>query len=224
MRAVSQTRVTGDRLSRWLALCGVGAPLAMAAFVTVAGLMAPGYSHISETISQLGAAGRPHPQVMNSGFIIYGLLINGFAYGLYRRLGRGSGAKAVWLLLALHGLGVLLSGVFHDDPRSQEPATLGSALHSAFASLAFAALIVAMAVLARSMRHNPAWQGIAFISMAIAALNLVISPLFLLEAFEPIEGALQRAFIGTSVVWVELVSWRSFRLSRETARVRQQPG
>ena len=59
-----------DRASRWLSLCGVMAPPILIVFIIVAAFVTPGYSHISETVSQLGAQGRPHPEVMNAGFII----------------------------------------------------------------------------------------------------------------------------------------------------------
>jgi len=212
-----------DWVSRWLSLCGGAAPLVMVVFIITAALVTPGYSHLSETVSQLGAQGRPHPEVMNAGFIIYGLLINGFAYSLYRRLERHTGAKTVWLLLGIYGTGVLLSGIFQDDSKALGTvATMQGTMHSVFAMIGFFALVIGMVVFARIVYLNPAWRGFMQFSIAIAVLNLVLSLMFLIEVFGPVEGLLQRAFYAISLVWVEVVSLRSLRLSSSTGVERQR--
>ncbi len=122
----------------------------LALFIFVAALLTPGYSHMSETISQLGAQGRPHPEVMSTGFIVFGLLVNGFAYGLYRRLQDHAGARIVWILLTIYGIGVSLSGIFQDGSKAPGTETnLESTLHSVFAMIGFLALIAGMWVFAR---------------------------------------------------------------------------
>lgn len=206
-----------DRVSRWLLLCGVIAQPVVVVFVIAASLVTPGYSHLSETVSQLGIHGRPHPEVMNTGFIIYGLLINGFAYGLYRRLGRHTGAKAVWLLLGIFGTGILLSGIFQDDPRALSAVTtMEGALHPIFAVIAFLAVVIGVVVFARIVYLNPAWRGFMPFSVAIVVLNLVLSVMFLIEALDPVHGLIQRCLFAISMVWIEAVSLRSLRLSSST--------
>jgi len=184
----------------------------LVAFLVCAVLATPGYSHMAETISQLGAQGRPHPEVMNTGFIICGLLTSSFGYGLYRVLGRGTGAKAVWLLLGISGVGIILSGIFQTDPKALDtPATLEGTLHSVFATLAFLPLTIAMVVFSKVVYRDLAWRGLARMSVAIAVLNLVLSLMLMLGAFPQIEGALQRAFLITSLIWMEAISLRSSR-------------
>ena len=189
----------------------------LVAFIIGAALVTPGYSHVSETVSQLGAQGRPHPEVMNTGFIVYGLQINCLAYGLYRWLGRHTGAKMVWLLLGAYGTGVLLSGIFQDDSKALgTPATLEGTLHSVFAMVAFFALVIAMVMFARIVYFYPAWRNIALLSLVIALLNLALSLMFLMEVFGSVEGLLQRFFYVISLVWVEAVSLRCLRLPSST--------
>lgn len=186
--------------------------------------MTPGYSHLSETISQLGVRGRPHPEVINAGFIVYGLLINGFAYGLYRHLGRHRGAKTIWLLLAISGVGILLSGVFHADWEAPgAPTTLEGTAHAVFAQVAFFAFAIQIIVFARIVCRKPAWRGFTQLSVAIVVVDLVLSLMFLMEVSPSAEGALQRSFFGLSLVWVEAVSLRSLQMPSSAGSREESP-
>ena len=220
MRAEEPSADAVDTASRWLSLCGVLIPWAMAGFVIAASLANPGYSHVSETVSLLGTRGRPHPEVIRVGFVIVGLLTYCFAWGLHRVLGRGPRAKATWLLLA-SGTCVLLSGLFRDDPVAPgEPETLEGTLHSAFAIGALWGLVLSMLAFAMAVHRDPAWSGFAWLSIAAVALVLVSSAGFLAETLHPFEGLQQRFLYAVLLVWVEAVSLRSFRLAGRQGRRR----
>jgi hypothetical membrane protein len=182
--------------------------------IVVAGLLTPGYSHLSDTISQLGAQGRLHPGLMNTGFIIYGVLIIGFSYALYRQLGYSTAARVAWLMLTMYGVGIILAGIFRDFPDGTNTViNLEGILHNVFATAAFFALLGGMLMFAKIVYHRPAWHGLTWFTIAIAAFNLVLSLIFITEVFVSVEGGLQRLFYFTSLVWKELVSIRLFRLS-----------
>jgi len=203
---------TAGRATRWLLLCGVLAPPVLAVFVIAAAAVTPGYSHLSDTVSQLGARGRPHPEVMNAGFIVYALLLSGFAHGLYRHLGRSTGARAVWLLLTICGLTIILSAIFQDDSMALgDVTTLEGILHGVFAQIAFFALVIGMTVFARVVYLKPEWRCFTQFSLAVVVLNLVLSLMFLIEVATPVEGALQRSFFGLSLAWLLAVSLRALR-------------
>ncbi len=198
-----------DKISRWLALCGVLTLPALTVFIVIAGLVTPGYNHLSETVSQLAARGRPHPEIMVTGFILYGVLINGFALYMYRCLGNHSSARAVWLLLEIHGIGIIFSAVFKDDPKTPYTiATLTGILHDAVSSISFLALMAVIWMLAKITYQDPAWRGFARFSIVVGVLGLVLSLMFLIDIFNPIEGLLQRTFYFLSLVWIEVISLR----------------
>jgi hypothetical protein len=212
-------RRANERAIGWLLLCGILSPLLLGIFVIVAGLVTPDFSFVSDSISQLGARGRPHPEVMNGGFMVCGVLINGFAHGLYWRLGRSGVAKMVWLLLTIQSVGVVLSGVFQvdfqvDSNALSAPSTLEGTLHCIFSQVAFFALLFGIALFAMIVYRNPAWRGFTQISLAIFVLNLVLLLVFLIGRAEPVDGVLQLSFFGISLVWLVAVSLRSLRLPR----------
>lgn len=214
MRADTQQARAADPVSRWLCVCGALIPWVMAAFVIAASLANPGYSHVSETVSLLGTRERVHPEVINLGFVVLGVLTLCFARGVYRVLGRRSGARVVWLLLAACGACVVVSGLFQDDPQVPgQPGTLEGALHSAFAFGAFFALLIAMLAVAKSVHRDPAWSGFTRLSAGIAAFAFALSLCMPAEAFRPFEGLLQRFLYAALLVWVEAIAFRSYHLA-----------
>lgn len=213
MDATSLLMRIHDRVNRPFLMCGVLAPPLLGVFVIAAGLVTPEYSYLSEPISQLGAQGKAHPEVMNAGLILSGMLITGFSYGLYRRLGSSGVAKMIWLLLAIDGIGIVLSGIFQADSKALGPAsTLEGSLHSIFGQLAFFALLIGILMFARVVYRMPAWRGFTRMSLAVFVLNLVLLLVFLTKVSGTVEGALELSFFGISLVWLEAVSLRSLRL------------
>jgi len=215
---VSSGTVRNRFISKWLLLCGIIAPPILAIFIISAAAITPDYSHISETVSQLGAHGRPYPEVMNAGFITYGLLIMGFAYGLYQVFEKSRNAKITWLMLTIYGAGIILSGIFQDDVKSLSSfTTLEGALHTVFAQVAFFCLVIGMWFFARTVHLDSSWRGFTQFSIAIAVFNLLSSLVFLMEFSQPIEGLLQRAFYMTSLTWIGMVAARSLRVLKQRA-------
>lgn len=213
MTANSLSMQTSQRMSRGLLLCGVLAPPVLTVFVMSAALLTPGYSHITQTVSQLGAYDKPHPEVMNTGLAIYGLMIGAFGYGLHRQLGASGSAKAIWILLSISGLGILMSGVFQTDPRALDaPTSTEGMLHGTFAYISFSTFAVGACIFARVVYRDPAWRGFAHLSLAVVALSVILTFVFRMDSVRPVEGLVQRAAYGTLPLWVEAVAIQSLRL------------
>ena len=195
-------------------LCGVAAPPVLVSFVIAATVLTPGHSHVSDHISALGAHGSSHAAVMNAGFAVHALLLMGLAYGLYRRLGTGRGAKAGWGLLAVSGVGTALSAIFRDDLSAPNPATsLEGTLHAVSAQVALFAFLIAVLVFAVVVRRSPEWRGFAPLSVIVVVLNLALFVPFLVGGVTSIEGALQRSLFGLSLLWLTAVSLRALWLA-----------
>src|SRR5215472_13330112 len=90
------------------AVSGVMLVLMLFVFVIVAGTR-PGYSHLQDTISALGARGAPGQWWFTAVNIAGAPLILAFGYAVQRRLAVGF---ATFLLLILVGIGAVLVGSF----------------------------------------------------------------------------------------------------------------
>jgi hypothetical membrane protein len=205
--------VINARAIRWLLFCGIAACLLLTIFVIAAALLTPDYSRWLEPISQMGAEGRPHAQVINAGFIIIGLLLSGFAYGLYCHLGRCILAKMVWLALAVSSIGIILLGIFQADWKALGvTGTLEDNLHSVFAQVTFISFVTCMAMFTMLAHRKRLWCAFKRVSLAFFLANLVLLALLDAQVSWAGHGALEFSFMGLSLVWLVAVSLRSLRL------------
>lgn len=210
----SETVKTGSAM-RMLLACGMLAPLLMMAFAVAAGLVTSGHDFMSQTLSQLGTGDAPSPLVMNTGFVLCGISLFGFSHGLCWRLGHCSTAGALRLLLMAAGTGIVLIGFVHADPTVPGgTTTLEGNLHNVFAGVAYLALLIGMIVFAMAVQRRREWRGFTQASWAVVMLNSVMLLALAMEWSEGIEGGLQLAFSGTSLLWLGAVSLQSLRLPR----------
>jgi len=205
------------RFHSWLIFCGVIAPPILVIVIITATIVTPDYSFVSETVSQLGAHGRPYPLIMNIGFITYGLLILGFAYSTYKMFIPSKSIRTFWLMFMIYGTGVILSGFLKDDVAGNSISTLEGFLHSLFAQVAFFALIIGIWFFARGVYYSSPWNKIARFSIAIAIFNLLSSMVFLFEFSQPVEGLLQRFFYTATLIWIEIISIKALHITRNSS-------
>lgn len=131
-----------------IASLGILANLMFWPLMFVMASVRPDYSHLHQAISELGSIGAPRMWVWNVfGYIIPGLLLAAFGWGLVRLLRSGSRTAAG--LLALAGIGLALTGVFPADMDHRQSLTTSLHMAGVLMSLAAWALsLVAIAVLA----------------------------------------------------------------------------
>ncbi len=198
---------------RWFSFCGVLAPALLLGLYITASLLNLGFDQIGHTVSRLGAEGVVHPEVMNSGFIMFGVLMLLFPVGLYMRFGNSFMAKLLWLALALCGLGVLLVGVFHVDPLGAPgPKSIESILHSVFASMSIVSLVVGMLAAADIFQRYPAWRGFVVPSVFLAAVILSLVVLSRAGVIDRWIGLCERLFYTLAFGWIWAAGLRSFLL------------
>jgi len=192
-----------------LAMCGVVAPLALIISVIAGALVTPGYSQLSETISQLSSQDSPHPEFMITGFVTYGLLMIGLACELSRSLRPHRHAKIVRLSLMVHGIGFLLGGVLRADPTAAHIVrTPMGIMHNVSVFFGCLALVFGMFTFARIASYNTAWRVFAKFSFVVISLVLAVFFISQLPAAACIDGLLQRLYGTPPLIWVELVSIR----------------
>lgn len=207
MNSINTDKNTGKY--RRLLLCGVIAPPALAAFVIITTLITPGYSQVAETVSKLGAQGRPYYYILNTCFIAYGLLITCFACGIYHMPGNNTLEKVISYTMGVHGFFMILTGIFQDDLEGANAViTLEGVLHDLFSVLSFIGLVVVMFLVIRKVYGTSPWGGFTLFTFTVIALNFILSVIFWTEVFSPAEGIIQRIFYGMSLVWIEVFSIR----------------
>ena len=136
-------------------LCGLSAPVLWATSIAICGALRPGFSHVTQYISELGERGSSTELIMRyAAFVPTGLMHLTFAAFLavtFRENRLGVLAAA---FLGLNGLGRIGAGVFACDAGCGGLAlSLSQRMHSLSATLGFMALIVSVALWSIAFRQ-----------------------------------------------------------------------
>lgn len=135
-------------------------PVIFIACWLIGGQIAPGYSPISEPISELAAVGSKTRPLMNVGLAAFALGVGTAAWPMRSRL--GPWAAAAMAVNALMTVGVLAT------PLDNSPSA--DTLHAIFAGLAYIWL-TAVGLLAARYLRNRAWLVIGLITGAALAIR-----------------------------------------------------
>ena len=149
-------------LTRLLTLVAIAGPIYYVGFVTVLGMLWPGYDPIGQTQSELGAVDAPNGLLMNvAGFMALGVVIMAFAAAYHLVLRPGPWKLLATVLMALAGAGMIVVGFFPCDAGCVD-VTRTSELHSTFSmpgaiGLPAAAMLSSLAF-RDDGRLGPAWH------------------------------------------------------------------
>jgi len=208
---------TPSSFVRYGAIAGFASPIIFIALVVVMGSLYPGYSHLTNFISDLGAfdapfdAPRPHVQRFN--FFQFGVGISVLALALYNGMERPSRIGLAFQLTI--GLGIFLSGIF--PGHTLDSASHESLLHNLVGMLAFLLIMLVPIITGWTFRKREEWRELAPYSIAMTPLLIAM---FILMGYadsrpEGAPGLFQRLFLSTWMLWMILVSSRLYRLEVE---------
>jgi hypothetical membrane protein len=206
---------------RLVGLLGIGAwVLFWTASVALAAFR-PSYSHVVNTISELGAVGTPHATAWNVlGFIIPGVLL-ALAGATIARTANPEPSVSRTLatvLFVLCGLAVSGQGVFPAEMTNGVADVTSASTRGHFMSslLSGATWAVGALVLVGPMKRNPSWRSLYIVSAALVALTLAAS--FTLRGALP-DGLAQRIGNAFFCIWFILMSLKLVRLESRRSRI-----
>jgi hypothetical membrane protein len=191
--------------SKFLALSGVIGPILFTIVVIILGLLRPDYSHVSEQISKLGEVGAPNAAIQDANFIVFGLLVVVFAYGLHKGIGDGRGSRIGPILIGIGGMvGFMGAGVF----------SLPSPIHAPVSIIGLTALMVATFAISRRLKRDSRWHSYGSYSLIFGGIAVVLFlVVFIAGPQSPWFGLIQRLFIAPLFVWLEIMALHLARIS-----------
>ena len=185
----------------------------VALFVLVAAALTPGYSHVSQFMSELGATGTTYELwVRFGGFLPAGLLLLAFCFVALRALPRTPGVVLGLLGLAVYAAGYLVASVYPCDLgcRPEEPST-SQLIHNIGGGLGY---ILAPAFLLTLARAALAWPGAAKLVVAgYVAAAVALAGLLTLSPSSDLVGVSQRALEVAVLGWVVMLGFYLWRRS-----------
>ena len=187
--------------------CAILSLVVLAAATIAGGMAYPGYDHLTQYISELGATGAPTSQGVSLAFMISGAFLTAF-WLLCARLFPHSIVSVVGFgLSALNGMGLLLGGVFRCDFEcSTEDLSPAAVLHDVFGGVGYLCGIAGVFVVGIAARDWPQGRGLFGLSL-ICGIPAALAIWLIHPAFEWY-GAAQRVVEIALTVWTMAVALR----------------
>lgn len=217
---MSQDSTSGNSTMGLLALCGIAAPIVFVTLVTFAAFLYPGYSHITQAVSELGGVEAKNPLIQNINFFLLGVLILAFAVGLHQGIDGGRGSKLGPVLMGFFGVSSGVANAVLPCDAGCEFQSLTGTLHNVTGLAGFLAAIVGMFVISRRLGQDLHWRSYQRYTLVSAAAALISLLLWIGVAkaagVGSVNGVLQRLFIGVWLLWIEVTAIKLFWLSRRS--------
>lgn len=196
----SQSR--GVMLKKLVMLSACLGALSIVLLTVIGGAAFPGYSHASQFISELGARGAPHAQLVNfGGFLPAGVLVCVFAVLAWKALPGSAGTTIGLVGIALFGVGYLVAAYFPCEAgcRPAEP-SFSQLVHNALGLAGYLSAPLALTILGWQAR---AWPGGRLLSMLgfVGALTAFIGLSLLSPEFAYV-GVAQRVLELSVLTWI----------------------
>ena len=227
-RAETQLRArASERLRRVLlraaAICGLLAPVTFVAGLLLGDLAQPdAFSPADDNISDIGAQTADQAWLYNQiAANLNGLLILGFALGLWRVLGSGWLARIGVLGLAVLGLCRFLEGFLRLDCRGMDAGCENTSwqadAHGIESAITAALFFLVPPVLALAFRRLPGWRDLWLPTLLAVPVIIAVSVLFSILG----NGAATRAASIVWFLWLGLVAFRLLRIASLGFRAEQ---
>jgi hypothetical membrane protein len=193
---------TPDRITRWLAWCGVVGPVVYVLMFTLAGLLRPGYSPVHQTISDLGVGS--NSWLVDGSSVLNGLLAIALVAAFFRTMRTILTERSRWLLamlITLPPLGFAVAGIF-----TEAPSTLN--VHWLVGADLAVGPVIAFAVVGAVLRGDRRWRSWGTYSLVAGGVTVVLVGL-MFWVFTP-GTTLAEAHLGglmERIVVFEVLAW-----------------
>ena len=199
---------------RLIGFLGIAAWVIFWTASAVLAALRPSYSHVINTLSELGAVGTPHATMWNVlGFIIPGTLLAIVGATIVRAANAEPSPSRILatVLLALSGLAIAGQGVFAAEMTNGVADVTSASTRAHFISslVSGAAWAIGALLLVGPMKRNPRWKSLGLISVVLVVLTVVAS--LALRGTLP-DGLAQRVGNAFFCAWFVLMSLKLISL------------
>src|SRR6516162_9648767 len=225
-----RTGLVGRPLSvrAWLLLAaGTVGGLVFTGVYLAEGATRAGYQTLVQPVSALSLG--PGGWVQQLNFVVFGVLVCLSAVGWRAALAPGRGALAFPMLRLIAGVGLVMDGLFAQDPSGgytpgarAGAATVHGQLHTLFAVITIIALVGGCFVLAARFAAEPLWRRWPVFAAAAGVATITFIAAFgAAGGHGGLAGLWERAAGGATSVLTVAVLTRLAVISRRVARARR---
>jgi hypothetical membrane protein len=201
---------------RFLSMCGVVAPVLFVFMTILGGAIRPGYSHISDTVSELFSPGSPNKLLLDTLFTIYALLLALFGIGVLQ-LVRGSkqstriGIIGASMFITMGLVSVATATIFPQDAWGSPP-TFPGQMHMILSGIVGLLSILSMLLIGIWFNRAEIFPGFGTYSFITVGAVVLSAGFFAAKMGSPIMGLTERITILVGFLWTFILAlWMSSR-------------
>lgn len=201
---------------RYLYLCGVIAPLLFVFMTILGGVLRPGYSHISDTVSELFSPGSPNKLLLDSLHIIFTLLLILFGIGVLRFVRRNKqdsriGMIGAGLYIVMGILSVTTATIFPQDAWGSSP-TFAGEMHKILSGVIGVLSILSFLLIGCWFKRDGILRGFWVYSLITVVLVILSTGVYVANMGGPYMGLTERITILLGFQWTFILAfWMSSR-------------
>jgi glucan biosynthesis protein C len=217
----SQEEQKGKRLARLLLFLGILVPLIYLGAVLGSAWYYPGYDHVTQYVSELGAKASPHREIFNDGIMACGVAAILGAFGFFlalHRLSRGFVfATLTTVALGIWGISMVMGGYYPlPDPRHNAYG-LGMAIEAAPLFLLLALMRSSKLGWLKALSVLVLLASGGLLAIMMGAGQMAHIPQLVVHKSDV--GLWQRAYAASIIPWIGLAA---LGLSGAMARVQRR--
>lgn len=197
---------------RFLSICGVIAPVEFGFMTILGGAIRPGYSHISDTVSELFSPGAPNKSLMDPIFWIYSILLVLFGLGILQFVRSSEhttrfGIAGAWLYIAMGLVTMTIATVFPQDAWGSPP-TFDGQMHIILGGVIGLLFLLSMSLIGIWFYRSKIFPGFGVFSFIDIGVVLLLTGVFTTNWGSPIMGLTERIVIFSGFLWTfSLALW-----------------
>ncbi len=191
------------RIIKSLPLFSIIAPIYFLVISSVATIITPNYSAISDSYSVLARYGMPYSSLITVGFVGYALMIQALGALLYINAQSKSWGILLWILVFIYGLSGIFASIYRNASDTQIYWMLSEgSMHDLASKIGFFAILLTIILSVRVIDHAHNQLHWRIFSLAIACSTLAFAIPFGFRIFPNHLGVLQRGFFITIMIWI----------------------
>lgn len=194
------------------AIIGFLAPVVFWLTYFVMASQRPEYSFLTKAVSELGSADAPNKWTWNIlGYILPGILIAVFSFGLYQNIVKKPSGKLPLIGLFLSGICMVISGIFPGDFNNKQSATMLLHTLGSFGSYLF--FLIAAFTYPKQMRKSKYWSQAVKPALLCTWLTIIFGSWPFIFPDYPAAG--QRIVFLFYFLWIVLTAYKLYNQTDE---------
>jgi hypothetical protein len=205
------TETQGSLLKqRLFYLCGLIAPVLFIFTAVLGGALRPGYSHLTDTVSELFSPGSPNKLLLDILHTGFALLLILFGIGILRyiqesKLASWMGNLGAYLYILMGILSVGIAAIFPQDPWGSPP-TFPGKMHILLSGILSLITILSMGLISAWLNQTGLWPRFWKYTWVIIGLTILSAGFYTTNLGTPIMGLTERITIFIGFLWTLILA------------------